>query len=415
MPWSIPGSLLTEPKPPEDPTWLDIVVGQFFRRSLSVSAALGVLVLWGLAILAPVMASNKPFVWRVGDGPLQFPWFKSLFDQIFFENGVDLFFNTLLVALVVVGPAVFLLWRRSASLPRRPRTLRRGWIAGAAVGIWLVFLGGVMAFPYQAPKEVYPLLEKSVRATGQEVLAIYPPIPHSFRDGDIGRALQPSSSDHWLGTDSSGRDVLTRLLFGTRVSLTVGVFAVALYVTLGVIIGALAGYFGGWVDLVIQRVIEVVICVPSLFLVLSVASFLTERSIFHILFIIAAVSWTGPARLVRAEFLRLRELDFVAAARAAGFSQPVIIFQEILPNALGPVLVSATFGVASAILVESTMSFLGLGDATLPSWGQILNNGRSSGVWTMILAPGSAIFVTVSLLNLVGEGVRDALDPKLRK
>jgi peptide/nickel transport system permease protein len=126
------------------------------------------------------------------------------------------------------------------------------------------------------------------------------------------------------------------------------------------------------------------------------------------------VAWTGLARLVRAEFLRLRELDFVAAARAAGFSKAQIIFEEILPNAIGPVLVSATFGVASAILVESTMSFLGLGDASVPSWGQILATGRANSSWVLILAPGFAIFLTVSLLNLLGEGARDALDPKLR-
>jgi peptide/nickel transport system permease protein len=148
---------------------------------------------------------------------------------------------------------------------------------------------------------------------------------------------------------------------------------------------------------------------------LTVASFIEERSIFHIMVIIAAVAWTSPARLVRAEFLRMRNLDFVSAARAVGYRERRIIFQEILPNALAPVLVAATFGVARAILIESTMSFLGLGDITVPSWGQILNTGRTTGIWTLILAPGFAIFVTVSLLNLVGEGVRDALDPKLRK
>ncbi|MEL6545063.1 MAG: ABC transporter permease, partial [Myxococcota bacterium] len=225
---------------------------------------------------------------------------------------------------------------------------------------------------------------------------------------------QPVSRHHLLGTDNAGRDVLTRLLYGTRISITVGIFAVALYVVLGTALGALAGYFGGWVDLVIQRTIEVVLSIPSLFLILTVAAFIEDRSIFHIMAIIAAVRWTTPARLVRAEFLRLKNLEFVTAAKASGFPESAIIFRHILPNAIGPVLVSATFGVAAAILIESTMSFLGLGDITVPSWGQILSTGRSTGMWTLILAPGFAIFFTVSVLNLLGDGLRDALDPKLR-
>ena len=236
----------------------------------------------------------------------------------------------------------------------------------------------------------------------------------SPRNTDVTATMAPPSGKHWLGTDSAGRDVFARLLYGTRVSLTVGIFAVAIYCTFGTVVGAVAGFFGGRVDALLMRIVEVVICIPSLFLVLAVAAFIPKRSIFHIMLIIAVVAWTGPARLVRAEFLRLRELDFVASARAAGFSKAQIIFEEILPNAIGPVLVSATFGVASAILVESTMSFLGLGDASVPSWGQILATGRATSSWVLILAPGFAIFVTVSLLNLLGEGARDALDPKLR-
>lgn len=401
--------------PDPDPTWSEIVLGQFWKRPIAARAAYGVLVLWFIAVMAPALASNKPFIWRVGDGPIELPWLMSLFDRTFFENSVDLFFNTLLFPGCLILVPVWWVWRRAAALPRDRRIPRRRAALLVGVSLWALSLGAVTVFPSQSAKQVYPEMEAAARAQGQEVLAIYPPIPYSYRDGGLGRSLEPASAAHWLGTDPSGRDVLTRLIYGTRVSLTVGLFSVMLYISVGIVVGAVAGYFGGWVDLTIQRVIEVVICIPSLFLVLSVASFIVERSIFHILFLIAAVSWTGPARLVRAEFLKLRELDFVAAARAAGFSQSTIIFREILPNALGPVLVSATFGVASAILVESTMSFLGLGDITLPSWGHLLNTGRTTGVWLMILAPGFAIFTTVSVLNLVGEGVRDALDPKLRK
>ena len=167
--------------------------------------------------------------------------------------------------------------------------------------------------------------------------------------------------------------------------------------------------------MVIQRMIEITMALPTFFVILTLVAFLEEPKIFHIMLIIGLVRWTGVARLVRGEFLRLRNLDFVSAAISLGYSRRRIIFEQILPNALGPVLVAATFGVASAILVESTLSFLGLGDLSAPSWGQTLDEGYKSGAWHLILAPGFAIFITVSLLNLVGEGLRDALDPKLRK
>lgn len=406
---------MTEPvRPAEDPTYLDIVGGQFRKRKVAYAAMWGVFVLLLIAIYAPVFLSNKPFVWREGDGPIQFPWFVSLYDRNFYENAIDVFFNTLLFPGTLLVVPVAVAWRRTAGMKRRARApIRRRWVLGALV-VWLLSLGVVLAAPYRDPKVVFPQRQELLEAGGTAVMAVYPVIPYSARDGNVADSSQGPSWEHWLGTDGAGCDVFTRLVYGTRVSLTVGIFAVALYCTFGTVVGAVAGFFGGRVDAALMRVVEVVICIPSLFLVLSVASFITERSIFHIMLIIAAVTWTGPARLVRAEFLRLRELDFVAAARAAGFSRPQIIFQEILPNAIGPVLVSATFGVASAILVESTMSFLGLGDITVPSWGQILATGRQTGSWTLILAPGFAIFLTVSLLNLMGEGVRDALDPKLR-
>lgn len=405
---------VTRAAPPEDPTWVEIVWGQFRKRTVAYASMWGVFGLLLVAIYAPLFVSNKPFVWREGDGPLQFPWLRSLFDRNFYENGIDIFFNALLFPGTLFAAALWLWWRRTAGLPRRERAPRRARAAAWAVAGWLVALGAVLGFDYQDPKTVYPQRQVMLAEDGVAVTAVYPPMPYSYRDGDIAKPLAPPSAEHWLGTDAAGCDVLARMIYGTRVSLTVGIFAVALYCTFGTVVGALAGFFGGRIDTLLMRLVEVVICIPSMFLVLAVASFITERSIFHIMIIIAAVAWTGPARLVRAEFLRLRELDFVAAARASGFSKGSIIFEEILPNALGPVLVSATFGVASAILVESTMSFLGLGDITVPSWGQILATGRSTSSWTLILAPGFAIFVTVSLLNLMGEGARDALDPKLR-
>lgn len=399
----------------EDPTYGEIVWGQFTKRGLAVASLWGLVGLLLVAIYIPVLASNKPFIWHTAAEGWSSPWLASLFDRNFFENAVDIFFNVLLVFGTLTVPVVAWVFRSSRMQPRRERQpRRRRAVLGALAFVTVGFLA-VQAFPTQSQKTVYPRLEAQLIEKGESVTAVYPPMPYSFRDGELTAVREPVSLAHPLGTDNAGRDVLTRLLYGTRISLTVGVFAVALYVTFGTIVGAVAGFYGGRIDMAIQRVIEVVICIPSLFLILTVASFIEQRSIFHIMVIIAAVAWTSPARLVRAEFLRMRNLDFVQAARAAGYREGRIIFSEILPNALAPVLVAATFGVARAILVESTMSFLGLGDITVPSWGQILNTGRTTGIWTLILAPGFAIFLTVSLLNLVGEGVRDALDPKLRK
>lgn len=403
------------PLPLDDaPSYWSIVWGQFRKRRLAYASLWAGIALFVLAVVAPALAGNKPFLWRVDQGPWQSPWFTSLFDRNFFESTLDIFFNCLLVPGVFVLPAGWWWWRRTQTLARRPRARARRHFMATAGALWLLAFMAINAFATSKPKVLHPALAAQLRSEGHKVTALYPPLPFSFRDVDLDQVRAPASAQHWLGTDDAGRDVMVRLVFGTRISLTVGIFAVLLYIVIGTIIGALSGYLGGWVDAAFMRLIEVVISIPSLFLILTVAAFIEQRSIFHIMFIIAAVSWTTPARLVRAEFLRLRNLDFVSAARAVGYSETKIMFREMLPNALGPVLVTATFGVASSILVESTMSFLGLGDITVPSWGQVLNTGRTTGIWTMILAPGFAIFITVSLFNLIGDGLRDALDPKMR-
>ena len=408
------GSVLTK-RVQEDPSYLEIVWGQFQKRKLAYFSMWGVVALFVIAIYCPLFVSNKPFLWQVDDGPLTSPWLSSLFDRNFFENSLDIAFNSLMFPGTFLFLPLIWVWKKTAHLLRRDRAPKRSRALGISLGLWFVTFIGIISFSGGSPKTVYPTLQSKLEAEGKVVQAVYPVMPYSYRQINLNEVREGVSLKHFLGTDNAGRDVFSRMVYGTRISLTIGIFAVAIYIFLGVCIGSVAGYYGGTADIVIQRFIEVVMSIPGFFLILTVAAFIEDRSIFHIMLIIALVRWTGVARLVRGEFLKLKGQDFVQAARALGFKERVIIFQHVLPNALGPVLVAATFGVAAAILVESSMSFLGLGDITVPSWGQILNTGRTTGSWTLILAPGFAIFATVSLLNLMGEGIRDAFDPKLRK
>lgn len=240
--------------------------------------------------------------------------------------------------------------------------------------------------------------------------------PYDPAEVHVDRVLMPPSLEHPLGTDELGRDVLSRIIWGGRVSLLVGFVAVGIATLIGTILGALAGYYGGWVDMVIMRFVDVMLCFPSFFLILAVIAFL-EPSIWNIMAVIGLTSWMGVARLVRAEFLSLKEREFVLAERALGASSARIIFSHILPNALGPVFVSAILGVGNAILVESALSFLGIGvQPPVPSWGSMLASGKDYlGVaYWLSLFPGLAILLTVLAYNLFGEGLRDALDPRLR-
>jgi peptide/nickel transport system permease protein len=231
---------------------------------------------------------------------------------------------------------------------------------------------------------------------------------------DLSSVLQVPSAAHWLGTDDQGRDVASRMIHGCRISISVGFVAVGLYVLIGIIIGGIAGYFGGWLDIVFSRLIEVVICFPVFFLILTVLAFIGP-SIYNIMIVIGITSWTGIARLVRGEFLKQRSQDYVQAARVLGGGPTRIMFRHILPNSMAPVLVSATFGIAGAILIESSLSFLGFGvQPPTPSWGDLLSQSRSymDIAWWLTFFPGMAIFMTITAFNLVGEGLRDAIDPR---
>jgi peptide/nickel transport system permease protein len=233
---------------------------------------------------------------------------------------------------------------------------------------------------------------------------------------DISKQLQPPSLQAILGTDDLGRDVFARIVYGARISLLVGFVAVGIATAVGIVLGAIAGYYGGWIDIIIMRFVDIMLCFPSFFLILAVIAFL-EPSIWNIMIIIGLTGWMGVARLVRAEFLSLRERDFVLAVRSLGASDSRIILRHILPNALSPVLVSAALGIAGAILTESALSFLGIGvQPPTPSWGNMLIAGKQTlgTAWWLSVFPGVAILLTVLAYNLLGEGLRDALDPHLK-
>jgi peptide/nickel transport system permease protein len=233
---------------------------------------------------------------------------------------------------------------------------------------------------------------------------------------DVLKVLEPPSAEHPLGTDELGRDVLARMVYGARISLKVGFVAVGIATAIGLLVGLFSGFYGGAADAVLMRFVDIMLCFPTFFLILSVIAFL-EPSIYNIMLVIGATGWMGVSRLVRAETLSLKERDFVSAARAQGAGNARIVYRHILPNTLAPVLVAATLGVAGAILTESALSFLGIGvQPPTPSWGNILTAGKDNieFAWWLSVYPGLAILFTVLGYNLLGEGIRDAVDPRLR-
>ena len=427
-------------------TWA-IAMRQFRKRATAVWGLRGVRLLFYLAVFAPVLCSGLPLIWQAPGGEIEFPWLGKVFDRLYWSNAVDRFFNLLMFTTVAWWLARLVLRFVVPDPQRRGQAHKRAffWYAGVVL---VLALAQFAQAPLLYSSEPYVDYHERIAAyEGEEAVlrgfaadtrtdvqakrlaqledrkAVFTFIPFGHREqsslGTEDRFRGPLERStrglHVLGTAEEGQDVLAQLLYGTRISLTVGILAVAIYVTIGLIMGGIAGFFGGWTDLIIMRFIEIILSVPGLFLILTIIALFDNRSIFMIMFAIGIVGWTGIARLVRGEFIRERGKDYVIAARSMGLSGPRILFRHVMPNAVAPVIVSATFGVAAAIIVESTLSFLGLGDTNVPSWGQMLNIGREQKEWHMITVPGVAIFFTVTLLNLVGDGLRDALDPKLRR
>ncbi|MFO0820795.1 MAG: ABC transporter permease [Pirellulales bacterium] len=272
----------------------------------------------------------------------------------------------------------------------------------------------------------YKIYPKNLKKKDPESWAVWPVLyldPYRrVKDGEWENrpgddVYEPPSWQNPFGTNHAGVDVMAQMIHGTQIALLVGFVSTGIAAIIGVILGAVAGYLGGVADMLVSRVIEVVMCVPALVLILTLLAILEKPTIWHMMAVLGITGWTGIARLTRGEFLKLRQAEFVTAARALGVRWPRIVFRHILPNAMAPVLVPISFGIAAAILTESGLSLLGFGaPPPNPSWGTLLNSGKQNlQMWWLILFPGIAIFLTVLSYNLIGEGLQEATDPRLRE
>lgn len=421
-------------------TYGDVVWRQFQKDRAAVWSAWLFVPAFLAAVFAPALASNIPYY--LFDGKeIVYPWWRALFHA---PEGVDYVFNMALVMFVpwlVVG----LITAVTLADSEAPTRSILWWLAveflvlTGAASAYFAFPENRPAYPYHARN--FPEDEMSNRKS----YSLYPLIPFGPTEQDLSggvnlpprfpfgpsegaakeRKLWKEVNDgfpHWLGTDDIGRDVLTRMIYGMRISMTVGFVAVGIYISIGIVAGAVAGYFGGWVDMLVSRVIEVVLLFPTFFLIMALVALLEKHEawfprLYVMMVVIGLTSWPGVARLIRGEVLKQRSAEYVTAARSMGASHFRIIFRHVIPNALTPALVAAPFGIAGAIALEAALSLLGFGvRPPAPSWGSILRQGMSNySYWWLILYPSLSIFATVTMFNLVGNGVRDAMDPRLRK
>jgi peptide/nickel transport system permease protein len=370
-------------------TYMQRLARRFQAEPFARYGLWSVIALFILAALAPFIANSHALI-RVVDGHPSLPIFSSL-------EPIEWRF----LLYVPLAGVAYLLRRRFQG---RLRIL-------AAIVIGLIIVIEI------ALVTIHPVNDPSNDRDRAASFKLMPPIPYSPTESTPDQFQAPSLR-HLCGTDSTGRDIAARMIHGARTSLSIGFVAQGIALVIGTTIGGLAGFYRGWTDIAVCRFIEIMDCFPPLLLILvAISLFESQNNMFYIMAVIGLTGWTGLARLVRGEFLRLSSQPFPVAAQALGASDLRIILRHLLPNSIGPILVSATFGVASAILIESSLSFLGFGmQAPTPSWGDILSEARQyiDFAWWLAFFPGLAILVTIMSYNFVGEGLRDAVDPRLR-
>jgi peptide/nickel transport system permease protein len=402
-----PESVLAAPTymPPEpEPvrrTLLAQALVDTFSQTGARMGALWIAIVIFFAVFAPFIASSFPFAMKMSDGSWRYPLFAHLYP-------IDVILLILFFAIL----ALLFLWKKlNLSLAKFVLAVLVILAVSIPVAYWVT----------NPPRNVVYEQYRELERRGEVSSAIRTIIPYSANDRLNDRPtekLQPPTRQHWLGTTIFGEDMLSRMIHATRVALTIGIIATGISAVLGIVIGGVMGYFAGAVDLFGMRIIEIIQAIPRLVLLLIITAFYGP-GIYRMMIVIGLLSWTGNARFIRAEFLKLRKLDFVQAGIAAGLPLRSILFKHMLPNGVAPVLVDSSFGIAAAILLESTLSFLGLGlGPEDPSWGQLLNQARSGGTgfnWWIATFPGMAIFLTVFAYILIGEAMRDALDPRLMK
>ena len=392
---------------------------RFISRSSSRWGLVMIGVIIGMGIYAPFLSNEMALVWWDKQG-LSFPVFSDLFNKRSYAKVHDLAFNVTAVLLPILLLGQWLLRHRLRPGKR---------VKLVVVGIMIGFVSALIPFipsdkGWKSAWEPQPFANATIQqyrdlAENEKPFALFAPVKHRFDATYSGAILQSPGSvnpatggTYWLGTDAGGHDVLTHLFFGARISLTVGLVATGLSFIIGIIIGAVSGYFGGWVDLVLQRLVEIMMCFPTFILILAVVAML-ERDIFIIMTVIGLTGWAGVARLVRGEFLAQSVRDYVVASEALGLPKWRIMFRHILPNAIAPLLIASTFAIAGSVGAESGLAFIGLGDPTTPSWGVLLEQGRQNIHYPwLIYTPGIAIFAIVMVLNLLGNNLREAIDPK---
>jgi len=374
-----------------------LLLDTFGRRGARVGLA-WLLVVCFCSVFAPFLASSHPILVKI-DNQWSSPLLKHL-------TPVD-------VSLLIGTFIGLVLYRMRSIVPKRR------WGIFAGLMLVLSVLSSILVSP---PKTVVYETYRVLEAEGKVQWILRAPIPYSPSDRmrdqtDLEHPVAPQSElSFWMGTERNGADVFSRMIHASRIAMSIGFISTGIALVIGVTIGGLMGYFSSIVDILGMRLVEVFAAIPTLYLLLAFAAFF-PRNLYIMMAIIGCTSWVGYATFVRAEFLKLRQQDFVQAARASGLPLRSILFKHMLPNGITPVLVSASFGVAGAILAEATLSFLGLGLVDEPSWGQMLNQAISAGgfSWWLAIYPGLAIFFTVFGYNLIGEALRDALDPHTRK